>query len=368
MKHCAKWIFLLLLICLSAPLWAERVKDLASVAGVRENQLLGYGLVVGLDGTGDSTSQTAFTEQSLRSMLAQYGVTIPPGVKIQPKNVAAVTVHATLPPFTKPGQRIDITASSLGNAKSLRGGSLLMTPLRGADGQVYAIAQGNLIVGGLGVSGGDGSRIAINVPSVGRIPNGATVERIVPTAFNNTDEVILNLHSPDFTTAKRLEESINKKLGTTEAQALDAVSIKVRAPKTSSQRVAFVSFLETIELEPADAAAKVIVNSRTGTVVIGSHVSVMPAAVTHGSLTVTITEDVTVTQPNALSLGQTTITPKTDITVEEESNRMFKLDRGVTLNEIVRAVNQVGAAPGDLVAILEALKQAGALRAQLVVI
>lgn len=368
MKHCAKWIFLLLIFSLSTPLWAERVKDLASVAGVRENQLLGYGLVVGLDGTGDSTSQTAFTEQSLRSMLAQYGVTIPPGVKIQPKNVAAVTVHATLPPFTKPGQRIDITASSLGNAKSLRGGSLLMTPLRGADGQVYAIAQGNLIVGGLGVSGGDGSRIAINVPSVGRIPNGATVERIVPTAFNNTDEVILNLHSPDFTTAKRLEESINKKLGTTEAQALDAVSIKVRAPKTSSQRVAFVSFLETIELEPADAAAKVIVNSRTGTVVIGSHVSVMPAAVTHGSLTVTITEDVTVTQPNALSLGQTTITPKTDITVEEESNRMFKLDRGVTLNEIVRAVNQVGAAPGDLVAILEALKQAGALRAQLVVI
>lgn len=355
-------------LCLAMPVWAERVKDLASVAGVRENQLLGYGLVVGLDGTGDSTSQVAFTEQSLRSMLTQQGITVPPGTKIQPKNVAAVSVHANLPPFTKPGQRIDITVSSLGNAKSLRGGSLLMTPLRGADGQVYAIGQGDLIVGGLGVSGGDGSRIAINVPSVGRIPNGATVERLVPTAFNQTDEIILNLHAPDFTTAKRLEESINKKLGTREAEALDAVSIKVRAPKTSSQRVAFVSFLETIELQPGDAAAKVIVNSRTGTVVIGSHVTVMPAAVTHGSMTVTITEDVTVTQPNAFAGGDTAVTPRTDIDVAQDNNRMFKLERGVTLNDIVRAVNQVGAAPGDLVAILEALKQAGALRAELVVI
>ena len=210
MKQLHQGILIFILALLALPLQAERVKDLAAVAGVRDNQLLGYGLVVGLDGTGDSTSQTAFTEQSLRSMLAQYGVTSPPGVKIQPKNVAAVTIHATLPAFTKPGQRIDVTVSSLGNAKSLRGGSLLMTPLRGADGQVYAIAQGDLIVGGLGVSGGDGSRIAINVPSVGRVPNGATVERIVPTAFNNTKEVILNLHTPDFTTAKRLEEAINK--------------------------------------------------------------------------------------------------------------------------------------------------------------
>lgn len=368
MNNFATGILAVIFLTLSVPLSAERVKDLASIAGVRENQLLGYGLIVGLDGTGDSTSQVAFTEQSLRSMLTQQGITVPPNVKIQPKNVASVSIHANLPPFTKPGQRIDITVSSLGNAKSLRGGSLLMSPLRGADGQVYAIAQGDLIVGGLGVSGGDGSRIAINVPSVGRIPNGATVERSVPSAFNKTEEVILNLHSPDFTTAKRLEESINKKLGTNEAQALDAVSIKVKAPKTSSQRVAFVSFLETIELVPGEAPARVIVNSRTGTVVIGSHVSVMPAAVTHGSMTVTITEDVNVTQPNALAGGETVVTPRTDIKVEAENNRMFKLERGVTLNEIVRAVNQVGAAPGDLVAILEALKQAGALRAELVVI
>jgi len=368
MKQFNIWIAIFFFGLLAQPVQAERVKDLASIAGVRDNQLLGYGLIVGLDGTGDSTSQAAFTEQSIRSMLAQYGVTIPPGVKIQPKNVAAVMIHATLPPFIKPGQRIDITASSMGNAKSLRGGSLLMTPLRGADGQVYAIAQGNLVVGGLGISGGDGSRIAINIPSVGRIPNGATVERTVPTAFNNTSEVILNLHSPDFTTAKRLEECINKKLGTNEAEAIDAVSIKVKAPKSPSQRVAFVSFLETLEVDPGDAAAKIIINSRTGTIVIGSHVRVMPAAVTHGSLTVTITEDVTVSQPDSFSRGETVTSPRSDIEVEQASSRMFKLDGGVTLNEIVRAVNQVGAAPGDLVAILEALKQAGALRAQLIVI
>ncbi len=348
------------------PLYAERVKDIASIAGVRDNQLLGYGLVVGLDGTGDKSTQ--FTSQSLRSMLSQYGVKMPPGVKIQPKNVAAVSIQATLPPFIKPGQRIDITVSSLGNAKSLRGGSLLMSPLRGADGEVYAIAQGNLIVGGMGVSGNDGSRISINIPSVGRIPNGATVERHVPTAFNTTGEIILNLHEPDFTTAKRLQELINDKLGSAEAIALDAVSIKVKAPAEMSQRVAFASFLETLEIQPGEAAAKIIINSRTGTVVIGSHVTVMPAAVTHGSMTVTITEDVQVSQPGAFSDGETVTTPRSNIGVSQEQNRMFKLEKGVTLNDIVRAVNQVGAAPGDLVAILEALKQAGALKAQLIVI
>ncbi len=363
----------LLLVLLCLPLLpglaqAERLKDLASLAGVRDNQLLGYGLVVGLDGTGDSTGQVAFTEQSLRSMLSQLGVTVPPNVAIQPKNVAAVSVHANLPPFVKPGQRFDISVSSLGNAKSLRGGSLLMTPLRGADGEVYAIAQGELVVGGLGVSGQDGSRIAINIPSAGRIPGGATVERGVPTAFNDTTDIIFNLHSPDFTTATRLAESINEALGSDEAEALDAVSVMVNGPEDSGQRVAFVSFLETIEVEPGDAPAKVIVNSRTGTVVIGTHVTVMPAAVTHGSMTVTITEDVEVSQPNAFSDGVTTVTPDSAIEVTEENSRMFKLERGVTLNDIVRAINQVGAAPGDLVAILEALKQAGALRAELVVI
>lgn len=354
------------LLIASSDLMADRVKDLASIAGVRENQLLGYGLVVGLDGTGDSSS--AFTEQSMRSMLSQYGVTIPEGTKISSKNVAAVSIHATLPPFTKPGQTIDITASSLANAKSLRGGSLLMTPLRGADGEVYAIAQGDLIVGGLGVSGADGSSITINIPSVGRIPNGASVERNVPTSFATTADVILNLHSPDFTTAKRLEQAINTKLGSNQAQALDAVSIKVKAPRSVSQKVAFVSFLETIDVDPGEAAAKIIINSRTGTIVIGNHVSVMPAAVTHGSLTVTIDEGVAISQPGAFSQGETVAAPVSNVTVEQEDNRMFKLEKGVTLNDIVQAVNQVGAAPGDLVAILEALKQAGALRAQLIVI
>jgi flagellar P-ring protein precursor FlgI len=360
------WMLVAITLFCSLQVQAERIKDIASIEGVRENQLLGYGLIVGLDGTGDSSS--AFTEQSMRSMLSQYGVTIPPGVKISPKNVAAVSIHASLPPFIKPGQSIDITASSLGNAKSLRGGSLLMTPLRGADGQVYAIAQGSLIVGGLGVSGNDGSRLAINIPSVGRIPNGATVERIVPSAFSQNSAITFNLHSPDFTTAKRLEQAINTKLGSAQAQALDAVSINVKAPEDTGQRVAFVAFLETIEVSPGDAAAKIIINSRTGTIVIGNHVTVMPAAVTHGSLTVTIDEDVVVSQPNAFSDGETVTAPDSSISVTQENSRMFKIEKGVTLNDIVEAVNLVGAAPGDLVAILEALKQAGALHAQLIVI
>ena len=348
--------------------YAERIKDLASVAGVRDNQLLGYGLVVGLDGTGDKTNQTPFTIQSLKSMLAQYGVTIPPNLNPQVKNVAAVAIHATLPPFSKPGQTIDVTVSSLGNSQSLRGGTLLMSPLKGADGQVYAIAQGALVVGGLGVEGNDGSRVVINVPSVGRIPNGATVERTVASSFNMTDKLVLNLHSPDFTTAQRLENAINKKLGANEAKAMDAVSVMVNAPKDSSQRVGFMSFIENLTLDPGEAAAKIIVNSRTGTIVIGSHVTVMPAAVTHGSMSVTITEDPFVSQPGPFANGDTEVVPDTGIAVEEDKNRMFLFERGVTLNDIVRAVNEVGAAPGDLVAILEALKQAGALRAELIVI
>lgn len=350
------------------PVYAERIKDLASIAGVRDNPLLGYGLVVGLDGTGDQTSQVSFTEQSLRSMLIQYGVTVPPSVKLQPKNVAAVSIHAVLPPFVKPGQKIDVTVSSLGNSKSLRGGTLLMSPLRGANGEVYAVAQGNLAVGGLGVSGADGSSIAINVPSVGRIPNGASVERAVPNPFADTKHVVFNLHEPDFTTARRLVEAINDALGTTEAHALDAVSISVRAPMDSSKRVGFVGYLEEIEIQPGQGAGKIIVNSRTGTIVIGSHVTVGPAAVTHGSMTVTINEGVQVSQPNPLTLGETVEVPDTEIEVSEEESRMFELERGTTLSDIVKAINSVGAAPGDLVAILEALKQAGALRAQLIII
>jgi flagellar P-ring protein precursor FlgI len=356
--------------CLAATgVQAERVKDLASVQGVRSNQLVGYGLVVGLDGTGDQTSQTPFTLQSIKNMLIRYGVTIPPGTNPQLKNVAAVTVHADLPPFSKPGQMIDVTVSSIGNAGSLRGGSLIMTPLLGADGQVYAMAQGSLVVGGFGISGKDGSRIAVNVPSAGRVPNGATVERSVPTGFDATPFVILNLHSPDFTTTARLVEGINKLLGDATAQAVDGVSVKVVAPIDPNQRIAYLSTLEQIEIEPGDAPARVIVNSRTGTVVIGSHVRVMPAAVAHGSLSVTITERASVSQPYEFSRqGETVVVPESTLSADQPQARMFVFDAGVDLNDIVRAVNQVGAAPGDLVAILEALKESGALRAELIVI
>jgi flagellar P-ring protein precursor FlgI len=347
---------------------AERVKDLASVSGVRGNQLIGYGLVVGLDGTGDQTSQTPFTIQSIRNMLAKFGVTIPPNVNPQLKNVAAVTVRADLPPFAKPGQTIDVTVDSIGNATSLRGGSLLMTPLRGIDGEVYAIGQGSLVVSGFGVQGRDGSRISVNVPSSGRIPNGATVERAVPNNFATEPYVVLNLNTPDFTTAARLTEGINQMLGPDTARAIDAVSVRVQAPTDPSQRIAYLSVLEAIEIQPGEAPAKVIVNSRTGTVVIGSAVRVTPAAVAHGSLSVTITERSDVSQPNPLSAGQTVVTPRSDIQVEQPEARMFVFNAGVNLDEIVRAVNQVGAAPGDLVAILEALKEAGALRAELIVI
>jgi flagellar P-ring protein FlgI len=347
---------------------AERVKDLATVQGVRTNQLIGYGLVVGLDGTGDQTSQAPFTIQSIKNMLVRFGVTIPANANPQLKNVAAVTVHAELPPFSKPGQQIDVTVSSIGNAKSLRGGSLIMTPLRGADGEVYAMAQGNMVVSGFGISGQDGSRIVINVPSAGRVPNGATVEREVPGGMSAEPFVFLNLHVPDFTTSARLTEGINKLLGDGTAQAVDGVSVKVAAPADANQRISYLATLEAIEIEPGDAPARVIVNSRTGTVVIGSHVRVMPAAVAHGSLSVTITERAQVSQPNELAQGQTVVVPQSTISVSQPEARMFVFDAGVDLNDIVRAVNQVGAAPGDLVAILEALKESGALRAELIVI
>jgi flagellar P-ring protein precursor FlgI len=344
---------------------AERIKDLASIAGVRTNQLVGYGLVVGLNGTGDKTK---FTGQSLRNFLVESGINLPPGTDPKSKNVAAVSVHADLPPFLKPGQTIDVTISSLGDASSLRGGSLLMTPMKGADGNIYAMAQGNLVVGGFGAEAGDGSRVTVNIPSAGRIPNGATVERAVRNAFNVGDHIILNLHNPDFTTASRLSDAINFTLGKGTARSIDASSIKVNAPRDPSQRVPFLSLIENLEMNPGEAAAKVVVNSRSGTVVIGQHVRVQPAAVTHGNLSVTISSAPEVSQPNPLSQGETVITPNFDVEVTEEDSRMFVFNPGVSLDEIVRAVNQVGAAPGDLVAILEALKQAGALRAELVVI
>lgn len=359
----------LVLLCVmgfSPLIQAERIKDLAAIAGVRSNQLVGYGLVVGLPKSGDKTS---FTGQSLSSMLTRLGITLPPGVDPKAKNVAAVALNAELPAFAKPGQTIDVTVSSIGDAKSLRGGTLLMSPLKGADSHVYAVAQGNLVVGGLSASGKDGSSITVNNPTVGRIPNGATVERSVPTPFARGNTLIFNLHNSDFTTANRMVEAINRVLGPGVAQAMDATSIKVGAPIDTSQRVVFASMVENIQVMPDDAPARVIVNSRSGTVVINSKVRVQPAAVSHGSLTVTISETDQVSQPNALAGGNTAVTPQSEINVEEEGGqRMFVFNPGVSLDEIVKAVNDVGAAPSDLVAILEALKSAGALRAELIVI
>lgn len=354
---------------LQAQSWTgERIKDLASVAGVRDNQLVGYGLVVGLDGTGDQTTQTPFTVQSIRSMLSSQGVQVPPDVNFQTENVAAVMVTADLPAFARSGQEVDVTVASIGNADSLRGGALLMTPLRGADGEVYAMAQGNLTVSGFGAGGADGSSITVNIPSAGRIPNGATVEREVSSPFNTGNTIELNLNTGDFTTARRVADAINEELGPETARAEDATQISVRAPQDPDQRVGFMAYLEDIRVEPGEAPARVIVNSRSGTVVVGSEVRVRQAAVTHGSLTVTITEDFDVDQPPPFTDGQPVVTPDTDIQVEQEDNPMFLFGPGVRLEEIVESVNRVGAAPGDLVAILEALKQAGALRAELVVI
>lgn len=345
--------------------WADRLKDLASVQGVRSNQLVGYGLVVGLSGTGDNTP---FTSQTFRNLMNKFGIAIPSGVDPKAKNVAAVSIHADLPPFAKPGQTIDITVSSLGDSKSLRGGSLLMAPLKGADGQIYAMAQGSLIVGGFGAEGADGSSIKVNVPSVGRIPNGATVERAIPSPFHRGDVLTFDLHRPDFTTAMNVAEKINELLGPDTAYASDAASISVKAPRDASQRVSFLSMLENMNIEPGEAPAKVIINSRTGTIVVGQNVKVLPAAVTHGSLMVTITEAPEVSQPNPFGQGQTAVTPRSQVQVDNEPSRMFQFGPAATLSQIVQAVNQVGAAPGDIMAILEALKQAGALKADLIVI
>lgn len=361
-----------LLFVLLAPGFAqagERIKDLSMVQGMRDNQLIGYGLVVGLDGSGDKVGQVTYTAQSLKNMLSQLGVVVPPGVNPQPKNVAAVMLHATLPPFIKKGQRIDVTASSVGNAKSLRGGTLLMSPLKGADGKVYAVAQGNLLVGGLGVEGSDGSSITINIPSVGRLPKGAIVERTINNSLGSTNRLVLNLFTADFTTASRMSNAINNHFGAGTAQAVDPISVEVMAPESQQGKITFISMLENITVKPGESAARVIINSRTGTVVISSAVKVGTAAVAHGNLVVTIQEGATVSQPRAFSPGGTTeVIADSQIDVAVEDSRMFMFDPGVDLNDIVRAVNRVGAAPGDLVAILEALKMAGALRAELLVI
>ncbi len=356
---------LLLLMLVTASANAARIKDVAQVAGVRSNQLVGYGLVTGLPGTGESTP---FTDQSFNAMLQNFGIQLPPGTKPKTKNVAAVIVTADLPAFSKQGQTVDITVSSVGSAKSLRGGTLMQTFLKGLDGQVYAVAQGNLVVSGFSASGADGSKVVGNNPTVGMISGGAIVEREIPTPFGRGDFITFNLLESDFTTAQNMADAVNNFLGPQMASAVDAASVRVRAPRDISQRVAFLSAIENLEFNTADGSAKIIVNSRTGTIVVGQHVRLKPAAVTHGGMTVAIKENLNVSQPNAFSGGQTVVVPNSQIDVEEKQGKMFKLEPGVTLDELVRAVNEVGAAPSDLMAILQALKQAGALEGQLIII
>jgi len=357
-------IFILFSLLVSWTVNAQRIKDLADVAGVRSNQLIGYGLVVGLPGTGE---QSPFTEQSFKTMLSNFGITMPDNLKPKIKNVAAVAVHAELEAFTKPGQTIDVTVSSMGSAQSLRGGTLLQTILMGIDGNPYAVAQGSLIVSGLGAQGLDGSQILVNVPTVGRIANGGIVEREVESPFSSGDYITFNLRNSDFTTAKRLSDTINDLIEGS-AQALDATSVRVSAPRDISDRVSFLSVLENLEFEPASPAAKIIVNSRTGTIVIGSEVTLLAAAITHGGITVTINELQDVSQPNAFAEGETAVTNQSAVNVSNSDARMFVFKPGVTLETLVRAINEVGAGPGDVMAILEALDQAGAIRGELVII
>ncbi len=356
------------LVWLPATASAQRVKDMTSIAGVRSNQLLGYGLVIGLDGTGDQTAQTFFTGQSMKNMLNRLGVAIPEGTSLDLKNVAAVLVQADLPAFTKVGQTLDVTVSSIGNAKSLRGGALVMTMLRGVDNQVYAVAQGNLIVGGFGAEGSDGSSVSVNSTSTGRIPNGGLVERAVSNGFGQGSHIQLNLHSPDFTTAQRLVNRINQFADHAIATALDSVSVQVVVPTDRFRRVEFISQLENLEFDPGESAARIIVNSRTGTVVIGRHVRVLPAAVSHGKLTVSITEAQGVSQPAPFARkGESVVLQDSEVSITQENNPMFLFEPGASLQDLVRAVNEVGASPGDLVSILEALEEVGALEGQLVV-
>ncbi len=371
-----KFIILILVFIfnLNNNLLADRLKDLVSIAGIRSNQLLGYGIVIGLNGTGDST--TNLTLQSIQSLISQFDIVVSTS-DLTAKNAAAVMVTADLPAFSKPGQALDVTVSAIGKAKSLRGGTLLMTPLKGADGELYAIAQGNLAVGGLGVEGADGSSVSVNIPTVGRIPRGATVEKMVESPFIRSNNLVLNLNQGDFSTANIISEKINEIFGPDVAVPLDATSIKVRSPEDPGQKVSFVSLLENIEVEPARPKAKVVINARTGTIVIGGDVKVTPTAVTHGKLTVSIQEDTAVVSEaqgamqnaNSTVAGTAATTAQdTQIAVEEENAKAFVFDTGTSLSDIVDAINEVGASAADMVAILEALREAGSLRAELIII
>ena len=346
---------------------AERIKDIASIAGVRANQLAGYGLVVGLDGSGDQTTQTPFTVQSIINMLGNLGVTLPPGSNLQLKNVAAVMVTTELPAYARPGQRIDVTVSSIGNAKSLKGGTLVMTPLKGTDGQIYAMAQGNLVVGGAGAQAAGGTSQVINHLLAGRIPAGATVERIVPATLGEGPTITVELKETDFESAHRVVEAINNALPDT-ALALDGRSLQVRAPAESSQRVAFIGRIENLEITTAKPPARVVVNSRTGSVVMNQSVMLQNCAVAHGNLTVTIENRSEVSQPAPATLGATVVNKAGLVNIDQEGGAIMEIRGGANLADVVKALNAIGAKPLDLVSILQAMKASGALRAELEVI
>jgi len=354
-------------LLIALPSQAERLKDLASIQGVRDNPLIGYGLMVGLDGSGDQTMQTPFTTQSLNNMLGQLGVTVPAGTNMQLKNVAAVMVTATLPPFARPGQNIDITVSSLGNAKSLRGGTLLMTPLKGADGQVYALAQGNMVIGGAGASA-SGSSVKINQLSSGRIPAGAIVERAVESPLGGDGTLMLELHTSDFGTAQMAMEAINRSFGPGTATALDARVIQVTAPARPEERVGFLARIQNIDVAPAQAVAKVVINARTGSVVMNQNVRLNDCAVAHGNLSVVINTEPVISQPNPLSGGATVATQKSQIEISQAGGALQVVRGGASLADVIRGLNTLGANPQDLVSILQAMKAAGALRAELEII
>ncbi len=351
-----------------APAQAARIKEVASVQGVRMNQLVGYGLVVGLDGTGDQTTSAPFAIQSLLALLQQMGVTVPAGTNMQLKNLATVMVTAQLPPFAQPGQTIDINVSSLANAKSLRGGTLIATPLKGADGQVYAIAQGNMVVGGAGASAA-GSKVTINHLSAGRIPDGATVERSVATPMADGDSIQLDLNSSDYATAREVVRAINNRMGSGTADALDGRVVRVRMPASADARVTFMAEIENLDVKQATPSAKVVINARTGSIVMNQAVTLAACAVAHGNLSVTISTTPTVSQPTPFSRGgQTAVTEKADITITQQAGALVQMAQGAKLADVVKALNSLGATPQDLLAILQALKSAGALTAELEVI
>lgn len=364
-------VLMLLVLCLSPVItYARPLLTLVDIQGVRENQLIGYGLVVGLSGTGDK-SQTKFTSQSVKNMLSQFGVQL--GANVDPKlrNVAAVAVHATLPALASKGQSIDITVSSIGDAKSLRGGTLLLTPLKGLDGQIYAIAQGNLVVNGVKAEGASGSNVTVNTPTVGIIPNGAIIEREVASSFQTDSDFVLNLKDPGFSTARQIEREINTLFGPDVARADSHAKILVKAPKDKSQRVAFLAMLEEVTITPVKKHNRVVLNSRTGTIVVGQHVRVHTAAVSHGSLTVSVMERSDVSQPNPLANGNTAVTPNSNVSIDADNSKVFIWPETVgstSLQTVVDAVNSLGASPADLMSILIALDEAGALDGELVVL